>query len=83
MSSHHPRPICTVHLVEMRCAENSVTVRDRAVGGFHASYWVGDRFECPHPDCTASIITGFSDPTLDGDKEDSLVFSYALKKEPK
>jgi hypothetical protein len=57
-----PRPICVEHRLEMRCAKNEVLVADRATDEFPSTFWYGDRFECPHPDCSAAIVTGFGSP---------------------
>ena len=79
-----PRPICTIHLFEMRCAENDISVGwPPNVAGTRSSYFRGDRYECPDQDCTASVITGFGDPYVNTDEEGSLVLSLPPKKEPK
>ena len=65
-----PTPICVEHRLEMRCAENEVLVADGFANPFqvnssaksHSTFWYGDLFECPHPDCSAAIVTGFGAP---------------------
>ncbi len=54
-----PVPICVEHALEMHCVENDYLVSDRATDRSPASYWFGDMFRCPHPDCRAAIVTGF------------------------
>ena len=74
-----PRPICVEHMIEMRCEKNDVTVNDREISGFQPSFWNGDRYECPHPDCTNSVVTGFGQPYAEGDLSGSKTFAYSYR----
>ena len=50
------RPICVECRVEYSCKKNEVLINDPAVGGFDATYWYADRWECPG--CKHQVIVG-------------------------
>lgn len=69
------RPICVGCKVEYYCDKNDVWVNDKAVPGFPATYWSGDRWVCPS--CGHSLIVGRGAPRSPGtEPEDSLQFDY-------
>lgn len=69
------RPICVPCGREMRCAKNGFLINDPAVGVFPATYWFGDKFECP--DCQAAVVVncGASVTAQQCDPSQSLEFT--------
>lgn len=78
-TNNGPRPICHKHLIEMYVVKNDIMVGDREIAGFQSSFWQGDLYRCPHPDCDASVVTGFGRRfTNQGDKK-ALIFDYSYR----
>lgn len=84
------RPICVECRVEYSCKQNDVLISDPAVGGFEATYWHADMWECPG--CKHQTIVGRGKSMLASDhpeavqwawKTDSFEFNHNLPTEKK
>ena len=69
-----PQPICVECQTQMRCTKNDQLVHDRPVPRFVATYWLGDKFQCPA--CLREIVTGFGSLMMTPPRHDASAISF-------
>ena len=69
-----PQPICVECQTQMRCTKNDQLVHDRPEPRFVATYWLGDKFQCPA--CLREIVTGFGSLMMTPPRHDSTAISF-------